>query len=310
MDKATFKLSLRPRWVTGLVENVQEYFRREAGVEYPREVVEKSLEEWLEVRFDRVLESVGEMITSPGMAEGMEFRALLEANTLKSKVQSPRSVEAAQGASAISNLGSEISDTASVGAYARPVVDSGGGSRDAGAPEVGAPGRAPVFTGKRAFDPSRLGAMVAYLVDKGHDIYKTNLNKLLFYSDMTAYFLRGAGISGATYLNMPFGPVPDHIETVIETLVSNGTLTRRDVPEIGKNAVRFEVGYEGRDSELSADDRRVLDWVLKTYGEMGAGELSELSHRERAYKDTRPLEPIAYEYAKFLRRLPAKDSEQ
>jgi hypothetical protein len=40
---------------------------------------------------------------------------------------------------------------------------------------------------------------------------------------------------------------------------------------------------------------------------MGAGELSELSHRERAYKDTRPLEPIAYEYAKFLRKLPAKE---
>ena len=70
------------------------------------------------------------------------------------------------------------------------------------------------------------------------------------------------------------------------------------------------MGYEGVDSELSEDDRRVLDWVLTTYGDMGAGELSELSHRERAYKDTRPLEPIAYEYAKFLRRLPSKDGEQ
>jgi len=152
---------------------------------------------------------------------------------------------------------------------------------------------------------------VAYLVEKGHDIYKTNLNKLLFYSDMTAYFLRGQAISGATYVNMPFGPVPDHVEAVIDMLVANGDISRRDVPEIGKNAVMFEVTGEGAASGLSEDDKSVLDGVLKTYGEMGAGELSELSHRERAYRDTRPLEPIAYEYAKFLRRLPAtKEGEQ
>jgi uncharacterized phage-associated protein len=282
MDRHTFKLSLRPRWVTGLVENVQEYFRRETGVEYPREVVERSLEQWLERRFDSVLEGLGETITSAHLAEGLEFRRILESVSSQQSAVSGQSV------------------TAQVSAEDVSVVNA----------DARAPDRAPIFTGKRQFDPFRLGAMVAYLVSKGHDIYKTNLNKLLFYSDMTAYFLRGEGISGATYVNMPFGPVPDHVEAVIDALVTNGTLTRKDVPEIGKNAVMFEPGYEGRDSELSEDDKSVLDWVLQTYGNMGAGELSELSHRERAYRDTRPLEPIAYEYAKFLRRLPAKEGEQ
>jgi|GEM_PF-1294137 len=262
-----FKLSLRPRWVTGLVENVQEYFRREAGVEYPREIVEKSLEQWLEMRLDHVLERIGDVITAPERTEGIEFRALLEANAQRTmqNAQSP----AAAVSSRQSAVSSGIAET----------------REGAGVPvSAGAPNRAPIFTGKRAFDAERLGAMISYLVTKGHDIYKTNLNKLLFYSDMTAYFLRGEGISGATYVNMPFGPVPDHVEAVIEALVANGTIQKRDVPEIGKNAVRFELGYEGPDSELSDDDKRVLDWVLQTYGEMGAGELSELSHRERAYK--------------------------
>ena len=278
MDRTTFKLELRPRWVTGLVENVQEYFRREVGVEYPRGVVERSLEQWLETRFDRVLEGLGEAITSAHLAEAAEFRSILEMN-----------------AAAVSSQQSAVSSQ----------------SRTTDAREGAGVPVETIFTGRRAFDADRLGAMVAYLVAKGHDIYKTNLNKLLFYSDMTAYFLRGQAMSGATYVNMPFGPVPNHIEAVIEMLVANGDISRRDVPEIGKNAVRFELTGEGEASMLSEDDKSVLDWVLKTYGEMGAGELSELSHRERAYKDTRPLEPIAYEYAKFLKRLPtAGEREQ
>ena len=293
MDRTTFKLSLRPRWVTGLVENVREYMRREAGVEYPREVVERSLEEWLERRFDAVLESVGELITSPAAAEGLEFRRILEANAVRSEQRTVNSEQweaASDGVQPATGMRERMPQAFSP-------ADAGDADRSVRAPSI--------FSGKKGFDAEKLGAMVAYLVRQGHDIYKTNLNKLLFYSDMTAYFLRGEGMSGATYVNMPFGPVPDHVEAVIDALVANGTLTRKDVPEIGKNAVRFEMGYEGADSGLSEDDRRVLDWVLKTYGDMGAGELSELSHRERAYRDTRPLEPIAYEYAKFLRRLPS-----
>jgi uncharacterized phage-associated protein len=294
MEKHTFKIDLRPRWVTGLVENVQEYFRREAGVEYPREVVERSLEQWLERRFDGMLERIGDVIASPSDEAALEFRRILEMNA-------QRTMQTAQSPAAAASL--KASAVVDADVFNHPGLP-------ATPPNQGADLATSIFSGKKKFDAERLGAMVAYLVEKGHDIYKTNLNKLLFYSDMTAYFLRGEGMSGATYVNMPFGPVPDHVEAVIEALVANGTLTRRDVPEIGKNAVRFEMGYEGRDSELSDDDRRVLDWVLATYGEMGAGELSELSHRERAYKDTRPLEPIAYEYAKFLRRLPENRGSQ
>ena len=281
MDRQTFKLNLRPRWITGLVENVQEHFRRESGVEYPRQVVEKSLEQWLETRFDQALEGLGEAITSPHMQESRDFRRILEQNAVEKH-----------------SLGREDRATAA--------VPAGSSSRIT-------PARDPeptIFTGKRPYDPARLGAMVAYLIGKGQDIYKTNLNKLLFYSDMTAYFLRGQGISGATYVNMPFGPVPDHIEAVIDTLVSSGAVSKREVPEVGKNAVRFELTGEGVASELSEEDKRVLDWVIGEYGNMGAGELSELSHKERAYRDTRPLEPIAYEYAKFLRNLPASESKE
>jgi uncharacterized phage-associated protein len=48
--------------------------------------------------------------------------------------------------------------------------------------------------------------------------------------------------------------------------------------------------------------------VTKAYGDMSASQLTELSHREKAYRNTRTGEEIAYEYAKFFEKLPLKSS--
>ena len=154
-----------------------------------------------------------------------------------------------------------------------------------------------VFNGQRKFSAAKLSAMMEYLLSKGRFIYKTNLNKLLFYSDMTAFYLNGHGISGSVYLNRPFGPVADPAAKVLDDLIESGKV------KIAEGTKHFIAEYSPSDL---LDDREieVLDWVLKTYGEMGAREISDWSHAERAYKDTKANEPIAYEYAKFLKTLP------
>jgi hypothetical protein len=48
--------------------------------------------------------------------------------------------------------------------------------------------------------------MIEYLTAKGNHVYKTSLNKLLFYSDLTNYYLLRQGMSGAVYYNRRFGP--------------------------------------------------------------------------------------------------------
>jgi hypothetical protein len=50
-----------------------------------------------------------------------------------------------------------------------------------------------VFNGNKVFSPKKLEAMIEYISSKGYNIYKTNLNKLLFYADLTSYYLRRAG---------------------------------------------------------------------------------------------------------------------
>lgn len=154
-----------------------------------------------------------------------------------------------------------------------------------------------VFSGEKAFSAEKLGAMMEYILSKGRTVYKTNLNKLLFYADLTAFYLRGSGMSGSVYLNRPYGPVADPAADVLEGLIQSGRVT------IAARTKHFETST-GTSELLDEGEVKVLDWVLDTYGEMGAAELSELSHTERAYKDTRPNEPIAYKYAQFFHTLP------
>ena len=170
---------------------------------------------------------------------------------------------------------------------------------------------ASVFTGARPYSPEKLGAMIEYISRKGRDIYKTNLNKLLFYSDLTFYYLYGRGISGATYVNLPYGPVPENVEPVINDLASNNRIRKVPAPDRGSNAEMIKPAETAAARvELDPEEMELLDWVLNTYGDMTPTQISDVSHAEKAYRFTRPQEPIAYEYAKFFERLPEKRSQK
>jgi len=158
-----------------------------------------------------------------------------------------------------------------------------------------------VFNGNRMFSFEKLAAMTAYIADKGNSIYKTKLNKLLFYADFVNYYLHGQSISGARYVHLPYGPVPDRYENLLEDLSAYGAI------QIVKSQT-FELIQSGEKADatnLTHYESRTLDWVLDNYGKLSTTEISELSHREKAYRFTRPGEEIAYEYAKFFETLPS-----
>ena len=48
----------------------------------------------------------------------------------------------------------------------------------------------------RAFDPDRLREVVAYLAAHVRDLYRTKLNKILFYLDFASYRDTGRGFTG------------------------------------------------------------------------------------------------------------------
>jgi uncharacterized phage-associated protein len=157
-----------------------------------------------------------------------------------------------------------------------------------------------VFTGNRQFSKTKMAAMIEHLTSKGNFVYKTALNKLLFYSDLTNFYLQGVGMSGAMYHNRRFGPVADPAEPLLNELI------REEKVNIDPRTRTLEAATTAETQALSDNERKVLDWVADTYGKMNASEVSEFSHNELAYKNTSPNEPIAYAYGKFFKYLPPK----
>jgi uncharacterized phage-associated protein len=161
-----------------------------------------------------------------------------------------------------------------------------------------------VFTGYRQFSLEKLAAMVSYFAGRTQELYKTKLNKLLFYADFVNFYVNGASISGSRYVHLPYGPVPDGYEETLETLNHYGVIE----VEKRNSADLVRSGETSTDAFLTREEQASLDWVVSNYGSMSAGQLTEISHREKAYKNTRAGEEIAYEYAKFLAKLPSKPS--
>lgn len=166
-----------------------------------------------------------------------------------------------------------------------------------------APAETPtVFSGNRVFSLEKMAAMISHIAAATSDLYKTKLNKLLFYADFINYNSYGHSISGSRYIHLPYGPVPDAYEDTLDTLNHYGVI---DVMK-QNSADLIRVGDNSAKQFLTAEETATLDWVLAKYGSMSASQLTEISHREKAYKNTKTGEEIAYEYAKFFENLPEK----
>jgi uncharacterized phage-associated protein len=248
--------------IGSIVGRVQSVFRRETGEHYDERLLEDAMKHCIAGELDRLDENMLEMFTNPARREYQELSAVLSRNAPLAK--------AAVEVEEMANLAQEFGDES-------------------------------VFEGYRPFSKVKLAAMMEHLTAKGHHVYKTSLNKLLFYSDLTYFYLRSRGISGAIYYNRPFGPVADPAGPVLSELIRENRVNVEPRMQTLASAIAVPTDV------LSDEERKVLDWVAETYGHMSASEISELSHREMAYKYTQPNDPIAYAYGKFFKHLPPKE---
>ena len=156
-------------------------------------------------------------------------------------------------------------------------------------------------TGMRAFDSDRMRETVVYLARHVRDLYRTKLNKVLFYLDFSAYRDEGVGFTGLRYARADYGPVPDQYDLVMAALVDGATLAYRE-----QGDGRVVVARRGADlSAFSPREVARLDAVAAfANGFASTAELSAYSHEERAWLETPSGEVIDYGLACDL-RMPA-----
>ena len=154
--------------------------------------------------------------------------------------------------------------------------------------------------GYRAFDYDRFCAMVLFFAHKSSELLKTKAMELLNYSDMIFYKENGTSISGVRYVHLPYGPVPENFDILFGTMAAD---------HIAHIEVSYDNGYEKHqvipeeempEGILSDAELEVLERIYNKFENFGSVDISNYSHKERGYAETKRGEIISYFYAKDI----------
>jgi putative zinc finger/helix-turn-helix YgiT family protein len=157
-------------------------------------------------------------------------------------------------------------------------------------------------TGFRMFSLEKLKEIVKYFALRDEKLYKVKLNKYLFYSDFLHFKKFTVSITGLKYVHIPMGPVPDDYELLFTLLTREESGIVRSYFNFGGDypAEKFEATEELNSNVLSEEELSTLNTVYSLLNDHNAAEVSEMSHKEEAWKETKQCQTISYEYAKDL----------
>src|SRR4051794_38756976 len=100
-----------------------------------------------------------------------------------------------------------------------------------------APARAVTYDQSDIPAVERLRELIVYIAAQSAYDQKfgvTKLNKLLWWSDTRAFGVRHRPISGATYIRLPQGPVPDGIDVLRDEMRHRGEIAISPQEHYGK----------------------------------------------------------------------------
>lgn len=135
------------------------------------------------------------------------------------------------------------------------------------------------------------------------NVGETVLYKLLYFSDFNYYELYEEHLTGAKYRKLPYGPVPQKLDTIIGHMIEKGLLQRVKTAYHGYPQTRYLPLEKADLRELKASEKEVIDKVIEQMSDWSAAMLSNYSHGDKPWKASKEGEEINYELA-FYRRPP------
>jgi transcriptional regulator with XRE-family HTH domain len=135
------------------------------------------------------------------------------------------------------------------------------------------------------------------------NVGETVLYKLLYFSDFNYYELYEEHLTGATYRKLPFGPVPQKIDHVIQQMIEQGQLQRVKTVYRGFAQTRYLTLVKPNLKELMASETDTFDGVIEQMSDWSAAVISQYSHKDMPWLASKDGEEINYELA-FYREAP------
>lgn len=135
------------------------------------------------------------------------------------------------------------------------------------------------------------------------NIGETLLYKLLYFSDFNYYEIYEEHLSGAEYRKLPYGPVPQKLDSIIATMISNKMIEKLKVEYHGYPQTRYIPLVKSDLRNLKASEKDVIDQVIDRYSDWSAAAISDYSHKDMPWLASKDGEIIDYELV-FYREHP------
>lgn len=135
------------------------------------------------------------------------------------------------------------------------------------------------------------------------NVGETVLYKLLYFSDFNYYELYEEHLTGAKYRKLPFGPVPQKLDTIINNMIANDQIQRIKTEYHGYPQTRYLPLEKADLMQLKASETEVIDRVIEQMSDWSAAAISSYSHKDMPWLASKECEEINYEFA-FYRESP------
>jgi putative zinc finger/helix-turn-helix YgiT family protein len=157
-----------------------------------------------------------------------------------------------------------------------------------------------IDSGYKALDAKKLENLILYLLRNIRGVFKTKLNKLLWYCDFYHFKEYGVSMTGTRYQHLPYGPVPDNYDLYLWILSTEKKIEGEEIIFEDKSGEFFRAIAHEDLSTFTKEELGTMKYVVRKLGKLNAQQISERSHEEAAYKGTRQSETIPYSFAEQL----------
>jgi transcriptional regulator with XRE-family HTH domain len=135
------------------------------------------------------------------------------------------------------------------------------------------------------------------------NVGETVLYKLLYFADFNYYELYEEQLTGAKYRKLPYGPVPQKLDSIIKQMIDDGQLQRMKTAYQGYPQTRYLPLIKASLTQLLASEKEVVDRVIEQMSDWSATAISNYAHKDIPWIASNEGEEINYELA-FYREAP------
>jgi len=127
------------------------------------------------------------------------------------------------------------------------------------------------------------------------NVGETVLYKLLYFSDFNYYELYEEHLTGAKYRKLPYGPVPQKLDMIINQMIEDGQLQRIKTEYHGFPQTRYLPLEKANLTELKASEKDIIDRVIEQMSDWSAAAITNYSHKDMPWLASKEGEEINYE---------------